>query len=529
MLILGLAAFGFAKPLILIVKIPPPFPTKMKVDDADPEDNLPEYVAQEFDNGGRMQPVAWGLTDPFFRSAVDSNLFKYSQKVAPTLDMAFQVGEKLKVQYVMAVSAWKQNGGVFAIATLYKDKRAVWRDPSENDPTAKITERNEQVYEKLSKKNKQQVAAPETVNARQVMISNTGQDFDNNMRALASSWVSSLQISALRNFAPTPKIEPPVIDPGPKPIIVTPPPKPVVDNKQVVANAMALLADHKGAQAIEMLRDAVDAAPMDLERRRALITALQQTGQPLLAAVEARRAAALLPDKVELRVFAARCYLDAGQPDEAMADVKEAVAHDPDGTETRLLLGEIDLTKSDAKAAISQFDYVLGKAPTGRAYYYRALAKCLAGDADGMSQDLDSAKKNGFISDKGADAARYPQVDKLCEAVEEDLGPRCRTLLQRARVKPDDPEVTTERDALEKKVNAEIELMGLVGVPDQNKGSSDRRLLALKLLLQCLTDLQDYIKAPNDDTVADATITLGEGLKNLDLAKKAYVGEMDKG
>ena len=96
-------------------------------------------------------------------------------------------------------------------------------------------------------------------------------------------------------------------------------------------------------------------------------------------------------------------------------------------------------------------------------------------------------------------------------------------------MKPEDPEVADQRDSLERKVDAEIQLLSLVGIPEQNKSSNDRRLLALKLLSQCLTDLQDYIKTPNDDTIADATITLGEGLKNLDLVKKAYTGEMDKG
>ena len=49
------------------------------------------------------------------------------------------------MDYVLAVSAWKASGGVYAIATLYNNERPIWRDPSEDDPEMKITERNEQI------------------------------------------------------------------------------------------------------------------------------------------------------------------------------------------------------------------------------------------------------------------------------------------------------------------------------------------------------------------------------------------------
>ena len=70
-----------------------------------------------------------------------------------------------------------------------------------------------------------------------------------------------------------------------------------------------------------------------------------------------------------------------------------------------------------------KIDFVLSKSTNPQAYYYQCSGKCLLGYSDGVSQDLDSAKKNGFIDDKDAAASRYPQIEKLCETSEEDFGP----------------------------------------------------------------------------------------------------------
>ena len=41
-----------------------------------------------------MHPVAWGLTDPYFRSAVDSGLIKYSAKNRAPLGHCTKAGGK---------------------------------------------------------------------------------------------------------------------------------------------------------------------------------------------------------------------------------------------------------------------------------------------------------------------------------------------------------------------------------------------------------------------------------------------------
>ena len=82
----------------------------------------------------------------------------------------------------------------------------------------------------------------------------------------------------------------------------------------------------------------------------------------MVAAQEARRAAAVLPDQTELHTLAARAFVRAGKPDEALAELNESVARDPNAIETRMLIGELDLTKRQYADAGSQFDFVISKA-----------------------------------------------------------------------------------------------------------------------------------------------------------------------
>ncbi len=525
----ALVALTVAAPQILIVGVAPPGTKKPKQEVTSLADALIEYAAQEFDADGRLHPIAWSVTDPYFRIAVDSGRIKKNDN--PGLKEVFKAADELHVEYVMTVTIWPEQGQLMAYAQLYKNGQAVWRDPSPNDPSyqaALINQRNAAVMAKKQKKAAPQV---DVENGRIIGISNTGQDQDNTIHSLARTWVVKLADSVFKPFAAHPAIGPAPVDPGPKPVTATPPPAPPqkLDNKDLMANVMKLLGDHKNAEAIAALRDAVDLSPMDVERRRALINTLSQSGQPQMAATEAQRAAAIMPDKVEFRVLAARNFLAAGQSDTAMQELKEAVARDPNGVETRRLLGEIDLSQLKLEDAITQFDFVLSKDQSPDAYYDRALARCLSGNGEGASQDYEAAKKSGLITGGDNDTARYAELERILDKTDQDYGSRSRVLLQHAKVKPDDPSVAADNGILLKRASAEIAFLSLVGVPDNHKRSCDTRLLALKLLVQCYTDLEDYVKQPDDDVLADATISLGEGLKDLDQALSAYSGENDKG
>ncbi len=138
-------------------------------------------------------------------------------------------------------------------------------------------------------------------------------------------------------------------------------------------------------------------------------------------------------------------------------------------------------------------------------------------------------KKSGLVITPDREARRFADVEHLFDKTDQDYGDRSRTLLQHAKAKPNDPSVSSDNESLLNKANAEVAFLSLITVPDVHKHSNDVRLLALKLLIQCYSDLEDYIKSPTEDLIGDATITLGEGLKDLDQVKTTFSGESDTG
>ncbi|MEQ1934608.1 MAG: tetratricopeptide repeat protein, partial [Fimbriimonadaceae bacterium] len=135
---------------------------------------------------------------------------------------------------------------------------------------------------------------------------------------------------------------------------VAPPKAEKVDNTELMSQVMKLMGKGDKAGAITLLRDAVDVAPLDLERRRALVNVLLAAGYYQEAAGQARRAATILPDVVPLSLLAARAWLAAGFVEQAEVDLKEAVSREPDGAETRTLLGEVCLRRGQHPEAIAQ-------------------------------------------------------------------------------------------------------------------------------------------------------------------------------
>jgi len=64
--------------------------------------------------------------------------------------------------------------------------------------------------------------------------------------------------------------------------------------------------------------------------------------------------------------------------------------------------------------------------------------------------------------------------------------------------------------------------------PKECQTSADQHAMALKLLNQSLSELEGFLKSPNEDTLSDATISLGEGLKHLTAAQEALKKEFAK-
>jgi tetratricopeptide (TPR) repeat protein len=298
----------------------------------------------------------------------------------------------------------------------------------------------------------------------------------------------------------------------------------VVDNADLRSQIAAMNRSNMSSIGINMLRDAVDQEPLDYERRTLLITFLLQAGNAEMAAKEARRAAELMPAKIELRAMAARAWLQAGNAEEAQGDLNEAIARDPEGLETRVLLAEVSLGSGDGKGAIAHLDFALQKGESAELRFKRALANAVVGNLKEADADLLKASP-GLATDALAVSTRYRiSIHTLSAAIRRhsnDLS----ALIQRALVQRSNAEVKAEYDRLQIAVLAASSYLDKVGVPERHKNSHERRVLALNLLTQTLSDLGSFLDTGNEDVLTDARINFGEALKQSASAVEGYEAE----
>lgn len=526
--VLFAASLAAAIPGVLIVQ------EKMPNDRVgDPNVASANMLAEAVQNEGLFAPVVWSFTDPIFRAAVTDGHIKNPEEV-PTLVQAQEAAKKLRLDYVIFIRTYQYGNSVMGRIQLYKGGKLAWRDPAKGtelmDPNQKL--------EPIPGKDKngrptQTIPKPEVVKTEDRPMSVVGPDglsLDDSAMSLVKTWVAFMKAGPLKGQAVEPRILTPDAQPGTKidvPIeAIVPKIKPKVDNKQLIADLDAMVRSGNSISGILMLRDAVDAEPQDVERRIALVRTLLLVGQAELAAKEARRAAQLIPDRVELRAMAARAWMQAGREDEAMADLNEAVARDPNSVETRTLLAEVNLSKLRPTQALEHLDAVLKEKPSADAWYKHALCQTMLGKKDEAVADLAKAKEMGLPSGPQESAVRYDAtldvLDKSLMSLSNDL----RSLFSLAQVKRTDAEVKSGHAKALALTNAWSAFLVNSAAPNLHRSSHDRRLLALNLLSQSLSDLGIYLTTNDEGLLADARINMGEALKQFNSAQTSYRTEI---
>lgn len=496
--------------------------------DKDPNVPLANELASELDKEGRVAPVVWSLTDPFFRAAVNDGLIKGPAE-SPNLDEALAGAGKIKAEYLMIITAVREGGNLKAKAKLYRRGKVVWNDPSAESQQA--MEKVANLEERLRRQGRIE-GDQRKPDAEWRVISVTLDnevDLDNAAVSLARTWAQIMSSGPFKGLPPRPMNPTPEPDPGQAPPVVEVPPPDKVDNVKLVENVQRMLAAGDLNTALLTLRDAVDQEPMDIERRRLLVSVLMNMGMLRLAAEEARRASAIKPDEIELRVMAARAWLRLGDPDEANKDLNEAVARDPNSALTRMLLGEMSLMKLEVAAAVEHFNASVEKQPTAEALFYRGAALLVSGDVQGGKRDTDKAAELGLPKDPGSLANRYLSMASICDAGAIKLGARVRDAFQRARRNRTDAKIGPEVGELANVGAGFRALAELVPAPDRHKESCDRRLLALNLLNQCIAELRDYLQSGDENALGDSTLNLGEALKQLGVVRELQKSEVELG
>ncbi|MEQ1822756.1 MAG: tetratricopeptide repeat protein [Fimbriimonadaceae bacterium] len=484
----------------------------------DPEGNLLMMLSSNLFDDGRVIPTAWSMSDPLFRVARQEGLVARSDN--PNEEDAKAAGVKLHCDYVMTITLWRKATTVFAKAKLFKTGKQIWNDPV-------IDSRVNQIQSNSAKAAGDTTLTQDELTARMITIQGIGQDasFDT-MRSIAQTWSDLLYAGPLKALPPKPRapdatsiiksdIKPPV----------EPPVATKVDNSELMTKVMQFMGKGDKSSAITLLRDAVDIAPLDLERRRALINVLLSAGYYQEAAGQARRAATILPDVVPLSLLAVRAWLAAGFLEQAEVDLKEAVSREPNGAETRALLGEVSLRRGQYADAIPHFDKAIELSPTAELHFKRALALALNGDGGKAKADLDQALKIGFGEDEIAIRSLYLSSIGLLDGAALKGSETIKDLIQRARRNSLDKSLEEDIDQVRMRLESLQKFLGELPTPTEHTTSHGERALGIKLLIQATTELESFVKDREEDAVDDANITLGEALRKLSAGRERYQNE----
>ncbi|HMS54367.1 MAG TPA: hypothetical protein PKA27_03110 [Fimbriimonadaceae bacterium] len=492
--------------------------------------SIGNYLAQELENQGRVAPILWSITDPYFRAAIDDGILK-SPSEHPTLDEAQKGTSKLKADYLLYVYAKRDKDMILARAQLFHRGRLIWQDPSKESAEEAVARRKlERLDEQARQRGVDVPQRPEHSGFRSLAVSLDSElDIENAALSLARTWGMVLASGPLKDLKPRPVAQTPDADPGTQPTVTEVPEARTVDNKDLIVEVQKALTKGNTDLAINMLRDAIDVEPFDFERRRMLIETLMATGHFEVAAGEARRAADLMPDQVELRLMAARAWLRVGDADEAQVDLNEAVVRAPDSAVTRQLLGEMSLMKQEVASAIEHFTASIDRAPKAESLFSRGVALVLSGMPKEAERDFEQAKVLGLAEDPNAQNLRFGTVSSLLDAGIAKQAIGIRDLISKARLNRKDQVVGESLGKHIAFVAGMRDLVDRVKAPKHHEVSAEHRALALSLLHQCMTEIQDFLRSGDDEVLSDATLSLGESLKHLGTARDLQKAERQSG
>ena len=451
---------------------------------------LGDALAQALEEDGKLDPIVWSDSDPVFRAALLDGRIKGSI-TNPTVADVQSAAKALGCDYVMAITVSMKGTGVSGHLDFLKGTQSIWSDSETMDPKRA-----------------------------------TSGDLDNAVRSVARTWSVHLTQGPLRKFAsePSPPVAPPPAQgQAPRVSATVDPVHQQPDSTKALAEYQALMAAKKVTEATTTLREAIDASPLDANLRIAFIQHLSKLGRNPEAAAEATRASLLIPDSSELRALAAQAFIDTGQSAQAETQLNEALARNPDDVPTRTMIADMDLGALKPQAALEHIDAAMKKAPSKDLAFRRALADALIGDGGAVTSDL--AQATQLTNWTGSVDQTYVRCMRaLDHGLDQGIGD-LRSLVQRATVKRQDPEVAKAIDDQIAIVQARQALLSGWNPPSAHKSSHGKRVLALNLLSEFLSGLKAFLSDGSEDTLSDANINLGEAVKQFTSAREALATE----
>ncbi len=451
------------------------------VDSADAELSLDNFLAQEFDDSGKTKAIVWSITDPIFRTAKQDGLLQ-GLPVTPNLEQAKIGARALRADYLIWCSAVRKGDKIQGKIEVFKDGRSVLKD------------------------------------SQGFGVATRGElDAIATVKSIGRSWFIKISSNLWKEAPIAAKVEAPEPVKGQAPEVVTPVAAPTNANGALRTQFEELVKTDK-SKALIFIKDAVDAQPLDADRRVMLILFLMKE-DPIAAVIEARRATKLIPEDVQLRNLAAQSSIQAGKPEEARDELLEAVARQPEDVALRISLAVVFLRSGEPAKAIELCDRAVKLQNNPEILFRRALCRALLGGIDGMKSDLDAAEAqmpNPVPQVVEARCALSQAVYLL--VVQSDLE-STRNLIQLVAIRPKDELIRERLQSMQRVVASRGAFLERLNPPANLRGFFTGLNLAHKLHQQCLLDLQDFTAKESDDLLTEARLNFGESLRTFGLLK----------
>lgn len=453
-------------------------------------------MANELTNGGQLKPVTYSVFDPIVRDAyLNSKIPKPAefyklgevQQAAKTLNIPYVIW--IEGQYSDTKTAGIAQKAILCQLTLYKGGKQIWKGADN----------------------------------QAVSLNNTHSQ-DDTLRAIMSSLNSKMQLAPLKDmqtFGREAPINP--VGKGQAPVI---PERedddPVLNDWAAIqARIKELIGVNRIGAAELLLRDAIDAAPLEANRRQALIEFLRDQGKVDQAVATTIQAAQVLNDP-KIASIAAKILLEAGRLEDANDILKTAIAATPADTTILFLTAEHRLRTAVPDQALKHIENGLKTSATSEGFWLRAVCRGLLGSEEGVKLDLAKVTQD----DPAFFVENYQRLAQILDSAWVVEGPDLRSLFQKAALKRDSEEVADTIDAQERMAKACLILLGEEPPILRFEKSHGNRLLALNLLIQTLSELRAFTTSGNKDTLTEATLDLGETLKAFVDAKTELAKEL---
>jgi tetratricopeptide (TPR) repeat protein len=470
------------KPFLLIAQ-----QKVMEFTDLDPNYDLMRPLSRSLEKTAKVVPVIWSTSDSLVSAALRSGEIP-SLPDNPGKDDLLRIAGKLKMDYAALCVIRRSGSEVEAQIDLYKKgvSKPIWSSQT-----------------------------------RISILKDGVADSESSVMSVAETFATQLVTVPFKEL-PGVHLEGPVEVGNPT---ITPSSRSGPD-REPLENGIKALRSGDIMVAIALLRDAVDAEPMNPQPRLALIEAYQSMGKSMLAAEEASRAFELMPEEPALILYAAEAWVQGGNIENAFQNVSKVLLKDPRNPAALAALADLHVSKLNLDKAIELYEDSLSIKNDPEIRFRLAQAYALKEEFSRSIQQLEEAKVAGLSELPEDITRRYRKNFQVMDSLFQNLATSIRNILKEAKANPKSNNVKLRSIELTNRIAAFSAYLDAIPPPEKHQMSHKLRALAANLLLQSANGAQRYAAEADLDLYDDADLLQIEALREFASARQQFEKEM---